>query len=718
MLCSVWSLDKKRKRNLVSEQRTFSSHYPGYPSLRLESNTPAGLRLTWHSVFNETSDTVLYAVLMKQSSGKWKVIQWTTNTSFDLCSVGSFRVSPVDRAGSLGVSDETTVDNLPKPGVIQIIQKDDDVKFSGEYFLYSFKFKLPAGWKYTDVGEFVATSLGKLCKSTAVPPLPIFNIQLTEEEDIYEAHIRVHRLGFGCQFFSVVQAVSTCAVPGEPFNFTINLTDCANITGYHCPITYEPPDAVHNVSVEVLPEVGWVSISWVPPLTALKLDHYILEYGLLQRIGSFFIRPMLKVEGSRIIAETDNAVKLKVKTFDVEYGVKILAVTETMSGNETEVHLRKMYPLAQFIIKPPIVKISESRETPRESNDSLVALYVLLPLSGLVLATLVSVLALTRLRRRSQGHKQLTLVDNQEVTYKAFALQKQVTGCMAKNPLYPPILTEPEKSHFKDEWEIAYDRLTLTEIIGCGAFGQVVRGTLHQAKSVKRSSSRTSHTAKGPATQDLTVAIKVLPEHSDESQHRDFIKEIELMKSIGSHPNVVGMIGCCTSPSQPVCLIVEHMPGGDLLHYLRRHRHVSQKVPEKHLSSHDLFSFARQVAVGMEFLSQKGFVHRDLACRNILVSDASTVKIGDFGLTRYIYDDKVYVTHRSGTKLPLKWMAIEAIMDLTFTTASDVWAFGVVLFELTTLGGTPYPTLSNRHLLKELQAGYRMEQPENCPQSL
>ena len=71
--------------------------------------------------------------------------------------------------------------------------------------------------------------------------------------------------------------------------------------------------------------------------------------------------------------------------------------------------------------------------------------------------------------------------------------------------------TEPEKPHFKDEWEIAYDRLTLTEIIGCGAFGQVVRGTLHQAKSVKRSSSRTSHTAKGPATQDLTVAIKVLP---------------------------------------------------------------------------------------------------------------------------------------------------------------------------------------------------------------
>lgn len=78
------------------------------------------------------------------------------------------------------------------------------------------------------------------------------------------------------------------------------------------------------------------------------------------------------------------------------------------------------------------------------------------------------------------------------------------------------------------------------------------------------------------------------------------------------------------------------------------------------------------LSVFKEFLSQKGFVHRDLACRNILVSDASTVKIGDFGLTRYIYDDKVYVTRRSGTKLPLKWMAIESIMDLTFTTASDV----------------------------------------------
>ncbi|XP_064622328.1 tyrosine kinase receptor Cad96Ca-like [Lineus longissimus] len=224
---------------------------------------------------------------------------------------------------------------------------------------------------------------------------------------------------------------------------------------------------------------------------------------------------------------------------------------------------------------------------------------------------------------------------------------------------------------------------------------------------------------------EMTVAVKKLHEYADKCQKQEFLREIHLMKTLGSHQNVVNMIGCCTI-EEPLCLVVEHMPNGDLLHYLRKHRNSMQGegvqdgdiyYEEDRLKYQDLLSFARQIAKGMEFLSQKGFVHRDLASRNILVGENRMVKVSDFGLTRYVYDDKVYV-NRKGGKLPLKWMSIEAIFDLTFSTASDVWAFGVVLFEIITLGGTPYPIISNKDLLRELKMGYRMEKPDNCDDEL
>ncbi|XP_030820410.1 tyrosine-protein kinase Lck isoform X3 [Camarhynchus parvulus] len=185
-----------------------------------------------------------------------------------------------------------------------------------------------------------------------------------------------------------------------------------------------------------------------------------------------------------------------------------------------------------------------------------------------------------------------------------------------------------------------------------------------------------------------------------------FLAEANLMKKL-QHPRLVRLYAVVTK--EPIYIITEFMEKGSLLDFL--------KTPEgTKLSINKLLDMAAQIAEGMAFIEAKNYIHRDLRAANILVSDTLCCKIADFGLARLIEDNEY--TAREGAKFPIKWTAPEAINYGTFTIKSDVWSFGILLTEIITYGRIPYPGMTNPEVIQNLERGYRMPQPEQCPPEL
>ncbi|XP_068685783.1 tyrosine kinase receptor Cad96Ca-like isoform X1 [Montipora foliosa] len=217
--------------------------------------------------------------------------------------------------------------------------------------------------------------------------------------------------------------------------------------------------------------------------------------------------------------------------------------------------------------------------------------------------------------------------------------------------------------------------------------------------------------------------LVVLGVNAPPSDRKDLLSELELMKKMKPHPHVIKLIGCVTE-SEPLMVLIEYVPFGDLLGYLRKSRGLNDTYykdpdvqPETNLTSEQLIKFAWQVADGMCYLCSKKIVHRDLAARNVLVGEGERCKVTDFGMARNVGQDDIY-TKKSRGRLPVKWTAFEALLYGVYTTQSDVWSYGILLYEILTIGGSPYPDTNARLIADKIQKGYRMPKPRHVDSKL
>ncbi|KAM6979864.1 ephrin type-A receptor 6-like [Aplochiton taeniatus] len=255
----------------------------------------------------------------------------------------------------------------------------------------------------------------------------------------------------------------------------------------------------------------------------------------------------------------------------------------------------------------------------------------------------------------------------------------------------PDTYEDPTQAVHEFTKEIDPSRIRIERVIGAGEFGEVCSGRLRT-----------------PGRTDIAVAIKTLKGGYVERQRRDFLREASIMGQF-QNANIIRLEGVVTK-SRPVMIVVEFMENGALDSFLRTH--------DGHFTVIQLVGMLRGIAAGMTYLSDMGYVHRDLAARNVLVDDNLVCKVSDFGLSRVLEDDPEAAYTTTGGKIPIRWTAPEAIAYRKFSSASDAWSYGIVMWEVMSYGERPYWEMSNQDVILSIEEGYRLPAPMGCPMAL
>ncbi|XP_072027469.1 hepatocyte growth factor receptor-like [Amphiura filiformis] len=333
---------------------------------------------------------------------------------------------------------------------------------------------------------------------------------------------------------------------------------------------------------------------------------------------------------------------------------------------------------------------------------ALVIALVFLAITVLVVILLISVVLQRRKHRGSSTDG--TMTTEQAVLYQhQISLQGSHSGSQFsaydRNPSSEsqveesrPLLQQIPNELAAQVSEVLVNEtnLHLGSTIGQGHFGCVYEGTIVQDG------------------EELHVAVKSLL-HGATSDISNFLKEGIMMKDF-KHDNVLKLIGVCIKDARIPLVVLPFMKHGDLLTYIRN--------PLNELTARQLLQFSRCVADGMAYLASLKFVHRDLAARNCMLDEEFVVKVADFGLSRDIYERDYYSAKDKTAKLPVRWMALECLERSIYNAKTDVWSYGIVVWELMTRGVTPYPSVDNCDLSSFLQRGRRLPQPPHCPDNV
>ncbi|KAF7669817.1 hypothetical protein LDENG_00138040 [Lucifuga dentata] len=331
---------------------------------------------------------------------------------------------------------------------------------------------------------------------------------------------------------------------------------------------------------------------------------------------------------------------------------------------------------------------------PQKSLQEQLPLIVGSATATLVFIIAVVVIAIVCLRKQRNGSES-------EYTEK---LQQYMTPGM-KVYIDPFTYEDPNEAVREFAKEIDVSCVKIEEVIGAGEFGEVCRGRL-----------------KLPGRREIIVAIKTLKVGYTDRQRRDFLSEASIMGQF-DHPNIIRLEGVVTK-SRPVMIVTEFMENGALDSFLR--------LNDGQFTVIQLVGMLRGIAAGMKYLSDMNYVHRDLAARNILVNSNLVCKVSDFGLSRFLEDDPTDPTYTSslyftltysfaypqGGKIPIRWTAPEAIAYRKFTSASDVWSYGIVMWEVMSYGERPYWDMSNQDVINAVEQDYRLPPPMDCPTAL
>ncbi|CAH0717842.1 unnamed protein product, partial [Brenthis ino] len=255
------------------------------------------------------------------------------------------------------------------------------------------------------------------------------------------------------------------------------------------------------------------------------------------------------------------------------------------------------------------------------------------------------------------------------------------------------------------DYELVRNQIELTGIIGEGQFGDVHKGKCRISSANHPSLRKQLESTRKQGGDWLDVAVKTCKLDADLDTAEKFLEEAYIMQQF-SHPHIIGLVGVCSAP--PIWIVMELATLGEMRAYLQQNAH--------RLETCTLVLYIYQLSTALSYLESKKFVHRDIAARNVLVSTPTCVKLADFGLSKMVEDKSYYKASRG--KLPIKWMAPESINFRRFTSASDVWMFGVCMWEILMLGVKPFSGVKNNDVIGKLENGERLALPPRCPPRL